>query len=359
MKNNKSSQHKDIERIGALSSDGVFIYSVPDKKFLFVNKAFTRIFNEPAANLKANPTLVIKSLKAEDTYYLQKRFEELMQTGSITDTEFRLQFDVNDLRHICCDVYAIQHKKTLIGFVKDITDAKEHEDFIINTGARKDTLLDMVTHNLSGPLYLSKTILESVKKNYVETKNAPIGSEVKMLMETTEQCIEIVNDFLQKEHQESALIYVKKSRFDLIEKIKATIEKLKITNPDKRFRLNTKLENLNISTDSVKFFQIIHNLLSNAIKFTKVNGKIDIIVTEQKKSFVIAIKDNGIGIPSRLQPMIFYKRNGSRRQGLKGEKSSGLGLSLARKLIELLEGQLWFKSEENKGATFFIRLPKE
>ena len=355
---NKSFQHKDIERIGALSSDGVFIYSVQDKKFLFLNKAFTRIFNESATSLMTNPMLVIKCLKAEDTYYLQKRFEELMQTGSISGTEFRLQFKEADLRHICCDVYAIQHKKTVVGFVKDVTDAKEHEDFIINTGARKDTLLDMVTHNLSGPLYLSKTILESVKRNYVEPGNAPIGAEVKMLMETTEQCIDIVNDFLREEHQESANIYVKKSRFDLIEKIKATVEKLKVTNPDKRFRLTTKLENLNITTDSVKFFQIIHNLLSNAIKFTKENGKIDITVTEQKKNFVIAIKDNGIGIPSKLHPMIFYKRNG-RRQGLKGEKSSGLGLSIARKLIELLDGQIWFKSQENKGTTFFVRLPKE
>ena len=354
----KSIEHKDIERIGALSSDGVFIYSVPDKKFLYLNKEFTRIFNESAANLLSNPMLVIKCLKAEDTYYLQKRYQELMQTGTISDTEFRLQYKQADLRHICCDVFAIQHKKTLVGFVKDVTDAKEHEDFIINTGARKDTLLDMVTHNLSGPLYLTKTILESVKRNYVEAGSAPIASEVKMLMETTEECIDIVNDFLREEHQESAHIYVKKTRFDLIEKISATVEKLRVTNPDKRFRLITKLENLNISTDSVKFFQIIHNLLSNAIKFTKANGKIDITVTEQKKNFIIAIKDNGIGIPSKLHPLIFYKRNGG-RQGLKGEKSSGLGLSIARKLIELLDGQIWFQSEENKGAIFYVRLPKE
>lgn len=357
MKNN--SNHKDIKAIGALSSDGVFMYSIPQKKFLFVNRAFTRIFNESATSLSANPMLVIRYLKAEDTFYLQKKYEELTDTGCIANTEFRLQFNDGDLRHICCDVYAIQHKKTLVGFVKDITDAKEHEDFIINTGARKDTLLDMVTHNLSGPLYLSKNILESVKKNYVEKKNAPIGAEIKMLMETTEQCIEIVNDFLREEHQESAHIYVKKSRFDLIEKIAATIEKLKATNPDKRFRLITKLENLNISTDSVKFFQIIHNLLSNAIKFTKPNGRVDISVVEHKKSFIISVKDNGIGIPAKHHPLIFYRRNGSRRPGLKGEKSSGLGLSIARKLIELLDGQIWFKSKENEGATFFVRLPKE
>jgi len=302
---------------------------------------------------------VIKFLKAEDSFYLQKRFDELVKTGRITSTEFRLQFNESSTRHICCDVFALEHRKVLVGFVKDVTNAKEHEDFIINTGARKDTLLDMITHNLSGPLNLSKSLIDAVRKNYIDDEHPNIGAEIRLLMESTEQCIGIVDDFLKQEHRDSAHIYVKKTRFDLIEKIKATLEKLKITNPGKKFRLVTKLENLNISTDSVKFFQIIHNLLSNAIKFTPENGKIDIIVVEHKKFFTISIKDNGIGIPSKFHPMIFYRRNASRRQGLKGEKSSGLGLSIARKLIELIDGQIWFKSAENKGAVFFIRLPKE
>jgi two-component system sensor histidine kinase VicK len=356
---NKTSRFRDIERIGALSDDGVFIYNVPEKKFLYFNKTFSRLFNQKSKSLKENASLVTRFLKVEDTYYLRKRFEELMKTGSFTSTEFRLQFNEHTLRHICCDVYALEHRKTLVGFVKDITNAKEHEDFIINTGARKDTLLDMITHNLAGPLNLSKNLLESVKKNYTEKKKPEIDTDIKILLETTEHCIEIVNDFLREEHTESAHIYVKKSRFDLIEKIKATLEKLKITNPDKKFRLVTKLENLNISTDSVKFFQIIHNLLSNALKFTPENGRIDIIVVEHKKFFTISIKDNGIGIPAKLHPLLFYRRNGSRRPGLKGEKSSGLGLSIARRLIELIDGHIWFKSTENKGSVFYIRLPKE
>src|SRR5260221_8543416 len=147
----KDSRYRDIERIGALSDDGVFIYSVPGKKFLSFNKPFTRIFNESPSNLIANAAFIIKLLKAEDTIYLQRRFEELMKTGRIISTEFRLQFN-ESIRHICCDVFALEHRKVLVGFVKDVTNAKEHEDFIINTGARKDTLLDMITLNLSGRL---------------------------------------------------------------------------------------------------------------------------------------------------------------------------------------------------------------
>jgi two-component system, OmpR family, sensor histidine kinase VicK len=356
---NKSSRYGDIERIGALSDDGVFIYNVPQKKFLYFNKTFSKIFNQKTKSLREDASLVTRFLKAEDTFYLRKRLAELLKTSSITSTEFRLQFDEYSIKHISCDVYALEHREVLVGFVKDVTNAKEHEDFIINTGARKDTLLDMITHNLAGPLNLTKNLLESVKKTYTDRTKKDINTDLKILLETTEQCIEIVNDFLREEHQESAHIYVKKTRFDLIERIKATVEKLKITNPDKQFRLITKLENLNISTDSVKFFQIIHNLLSNSIKFTPENGKIDIIVTEHKKNFTINIRDNGIGIPSQFHPLLFYRRNMSRRPGLKGEKSSGLGLSIARRLIELIDGQIWFKSSENKGSTFYIRLPKE
>ncbi|MGC4036608.1 MAG: HAMP domain-containing sensor histidine kinase [Chitinophagaceae bacterium] len=356
---NYISNYKDIERIGSLSNDGIFIYNVPLKKFLYFNKSFSKIFNQKATAVRDNAWVVTNFLKAEDTFYLRRRFEELMRTGCITSTEFRLQFSNNKLRHISCDIFALEHKKILVGFVKDVTNAKEHEDFIINTGARKDTLLDMVTHNLAGPLNLSKNLLESVDKSFAEKNPSAIGDDIKILLETTQQCIEIVNDFLQKEHQESAHVFVKKSRFDLIEKIKATLEKLKVTNPDKKFRLITKLENLNISTDSVKFFQSIHILVSNAIKFTPENGEIDIIVIEHKKFFTISIRDNGIGIPAKYHPLLFYRRNAGSRPGLKGEKSSGLGLSIARKLIDLLDGQIWFKSTVDKGSVFYIRLPKE
>jgi two-component system sensor histidine kinase VicK len=145
----------------------------------------------------------------------------------------------------------------------------------------------------------------------------------------------------------------------VLERIAATMEKLIVTNKSKHFRLITDLKNLNISTDSVKFFQIIHNLISNAIKFTPDNGEIDIIVEERENSFVFSVRDNGIGIPVSMHDKLFSKNTPASREGLNKEKSSGLGLHIVQMLAGLLNAKVSFQSEENKGSTFSIEIPKE
>jgi len=355
----KTAAYPDIRRIGELSDKGVFIFDTSAMRFIYVNKAFLKIFGGNQKKFLEGWQLVLKFINAEDTVYLQNKYKELIETGSITSTEFRLQFENRPLKHINCDAYLVDDNKIVTGFVRDVTNAKQHEDFMIDYGARKDTLLDMITHNLSGPLHLSKHILDSVSKKIKNEKDKVIRTEIRIIRETTAQCIDIVNDFLREEHRESARIYVKKTRFNVMQRIRATVEKMKVTNPDKQFRLITKLDNLNISTDSVKFFQIIHNVLSNSIKFTRENGKIDVIVKEYKTFFVISVRDNGIGIPASFHPVVFNKKTASRRPGLKGESSSGIGLSIAKKLTEIIGGSIWFTSNENKGSTFYIKLPKE
>ena len=357
MENNPS--YDGIRRIGALSDDGVFIYNFAAHRFDYINKRIPEIFVQADDAILSSSRLVMQFIKAEDMHYLQSRFNELLEKGAITSTEFRLEFPDGGIRHICSDAYLMEGGTVIIGFVKDITKTKEHEDFIINYGARKDTLLDMITHNLSGPLHLSKQILDQVQKRVSDNHSSDINTQLGLLSDSTLECINIVNDFLRTEHQESAHTYVRKTRFDIIERINATLEKIKELNKDKQFRLLTHLHNLNITTDSVKFFQVIHNLLSNAIKFTPENGRIDISVEEAETNFTIGVSDSGIGIPLHLHSLIFQPRTPAGRAGLKGERSSGLGLSIVKKLVEIMGGELWFESEEKKGTTFFIQLPKE
>lgn len=351
--------HNDIQRIGDLSKDGVFIYDLKTGEFRYINEPFARIFDANREILQQQPKLVLPFLRSEDAYHLRKRLSDLERDNMISNAEFRLHFADGAVKHLSCDAYLMDDSSVVAGFVKDFTREKEHEDYIINYGARKDTLLDMMSHNLSGPLHLSQNILGWMQKTYTGKVSEDIQSQLYIIQENTRHCLDIVNDFLKQEHMESERIYVKKSRFDVLERIIATLDRLIASNRDKKFTLVTELENLNISTDSVKFFQIIHNLVSNAIKFTPVNGQIDIIVEETKKTFVIRVRDNGIGIPPHLQPTLFERRTPSGRDGLNNEESTGLGLSIVKTLTEMLDGKIWFETEENKGSVFSIELPKE
>lgn len=354
----KISNYNFIKKIGEITDDGIAVYDISKKTFVYVNANFTKVFGIDEKELLFDSKIILKFILAEDNSYLKLRYAELMETGCINTTEFRLVFPDHVLKHISCDVLVLENANLVTAFVKDVSEAKKHEDYLIKYTAQKDTLLDMLTHNLSGPLQLSKDMISSLQKGYNENNLADINKLLNIMQENTQQCIDIVNDFLRQEHFESAHTYVRKTRFDVIEKIHVTLDKLRAMNKDKVFTLTSEFENLNITSDAVKFFQVIHNILSNAIKFTGDDGIIEIHVKEQEHSYLISFKDNGVGIPEADRADIFHKKVVG-RLGLKGEKSSGLGLSIAKKLVDLLNGKIWFDSNEETGSTFYLQLPKE
>ncbi len=104
--------------------------------------------------------------------------------------------------------------------------------------------------------------------------------------------------------------------------------------------------------------ETISNLLANSIKYTHKNGKVDLDVTCDEQSILIRIKDTGIGIPNKDLPLIFdefYRATNARKVEKDG---SGLGLSIAKEVAERHGGKIWVESEEGKGSSFYIRLPK-
>jgi two-component system, OmpR family, sensor histidine kinase VicK len=351
--------YPEIKRIGELSNDGVFIYKVDERRFHYINTAFAEIFYISHEDIYAQSRLLLDLIIFEDHHYLRSRFSDLINYGCITSTEFTIKISSGLKKHVSCDAYVLDNNTTIIGFVKDESRIKEHENYVINYGAKKDTLLDMITHNLSGPLNLSQSILNKIENSYKDEQYKDINAHIQLIRNITSDCIDIVTNLLREEHQESERIFIKKSRFDIVERVRVTLAKLVETNHDKNFTLITKLDNLYINADSVKFFQVVHNLISNAIKFTPEGGQIDITLDEHEEHFTMSVKDNGIGIPAAFHPIIFQRNEEIQRPGLKGEKSVGLGLPIVKNLVELMNGEIWFDSTEDKGSVFFVSFPKE
>ena len=109
--------------------------------------------------------------------------------------------------------------------------------------------------------------------------------------------------------------------------------------------------------DERKIKQILLNLLSNAVKFTPEGGRIGIHARQSNGAVEISVTDTGIGIAPEDQPRIFeeFRQVGSDYEHK--SEGTGLGLTLAKKFVELHGGRIWVESEVGKGATFTFTLP--
>jgi two-component system sensor histidine kinase VicK len=303
------------------------------------------------------PTIILKAMLEEDQEYIKTRFTEFLAQEFLENVQIRI-FQNKVEKVLSCSCYRSADAESLLGFVEDITKPKEHEDYLINYGARKDAILDTVSQRLTTPLNLSKFTVDLIEKAITEKKFEKLNSHIKIIREVTEECINVIHNFIIQEHMESPAIHTKTNRFDVIAKVRIVLEKLKQSYPDKHLRFQTKLKHLFIDGDDLKFFQIIHNLLSNSIKFTKEKGVIETTVKNYKTKIEVTIKDDGIGIPESLQPYIFEQKTRASRPGLKGERSNGIGLYVAHKLTRLMGGKISFESKEKTGTTFIIEIPK-
>jgi signal transduction histidine kinase len=112
-----------------------------------------------------------------------------------------------------------------------------------------------------------------------------------------------------------------------------------------------------IFSNKTQLSQLFGNLISNALKFTQSNGKITCSLSQVEHNVKVTIQDNGIGMDESMQKNIFSNPHLSRRLGTEGEKSTGLGLSLIKQLVDILNGNISVSSEPLKGTTFTVYLP--
>lgn len=120
---------------------------------------------------------------------------------------------------------------------------------------------------------------------------------------------------------------------------------------------DTEIEESIIKCNGEYMERIMLNLLSNAIKFTPRNGEILVKLSFDKEYVYIKVKDNGIGIPKEKQEFIFEKFARIDKTLSRNNEGSGIGLSIVKSLLDLQDGTIILKSEENKGSEFIVKLP--
>jgi signal transduction histidine kinase len=129
-------------------------------------------------------------------------------------------------------------------------------------------------------------------------------------------------------------------------------------NIDFKVNVDSELQSITIVSDEEKIYKTLDKLLNNALTFTR-EGKVEFGITVKNSDLEFYVKDTGIGISKEFQESIFGRFAQEDISISRDHEGSGLGLSIAKGLVELLGGRIWAESEVGKGSTFYFTLPNK
>jgi signal transduction histidine kinase/DNA-binding response OmpR family regulator len=220
----------------------------------------------------------------------------------------------------------------------------------------REQLIATVSHDLKTPLNTIQGFSELISMGGVSEKQNYYLSNIKSSSIYINQ---LVNDLLDFSKIEAGKIELENSVFELNNLIIEVAESIQSLYPTKPISLQFELDsiaNLSLESDVLRIRQILSNLIGNAYKFTE-KGFIKIAAKYHQNQLTIIVQDSGIGIESSKLNLIFNEFTQADKTIEKKYGGTGLGLTICKKLAEILRGNLTVQSEVNKGSIFQLTLP--
>jgi len=220
--------------------------------------------------------------------------------------------------------------------------------------------LSLATHQIRSPLTAIKGYSSMLLEKDFGELPVKAREPVRTIMASCQHLIDVVEDFLNISRIEQGRMVYEKETFDLKTFIKESVDEMRPNAEKAGLTLHLDIMEdspLSVTTDKNKLRQIFHNLFDNAIKYTP-NGKIEISVFRYHDKAEIAVKDSGVGIDSQEIYKLFNKFSRTHDAHKQNVAGTGLGLYIAKKMIEAQNGTIRVSSPGlGKGSTFNIEIP--
>ncbi|HEV3009923.1 MAG TPA: PAS domain-containing sensor histidine kinase [Burkholderiales bacterium] len=243
-------------------------------------------------------------------------------------------------------------------YFRDISVAKAAGEQLRNADRRKDEFLAMLGHELRNPLAPIRNGLHLLR---VSAPGSEAAEQARGMMERQlNHLIRLVDDLLEVSRIRSGKIELRREPIELAAVVLSALETSRPVLEAARHKLDLILpaEPVMLHADFVRVAQVIANLLNNAAKYTDPEGQIALSVRREGGEAVVSVRDSGVGIAPGLLPQVFdmfAQADGTRHRAQGG---LGIGLALARTLVELHGGRIEARSDgPGKGAEFIVRLP--
>ncbi len=271
--------------------------------------------------------LIIKSVKKE--VFLRERIEILASD---------LERANNNLRHYNAEIKNANEK------LKELDQLKTE-------------FVGLATHQIRGPLTAIKGYLSMIIEGDYGKITKPVLDALHVVFSSAESLSVVVSDFLNVSRIEQGQMKYDMADFDIRELVEGVSKELKpnIDAKGLELKLNITNEECLVHGDKEKIKQVVYNLIDNSSKYTK-QGWLSIELKKtEKQNVLLKISDSGVGITAETLPHLFEKFSRAKDAFKTNILGTGLGLYVAKKMIEAHKGKIWAESEgEGRGSQFYV-----
>lgn len=220
----------------------------------------------------------------------------------------------------------------------------------------KSKFISIASHELRTPL---SVILAYVSRLREQADSAETVSKLDQVLNAAVRLRSLIQDMLNLQYVDTGEPRLNLETFDIVQVVRAVVEERRDSAEARRQTITLQMpeEPLQVRADRGAMDVVIGNLLNNAIKFTPEEGEIRVLVQVQSQEVWLRVRDSGIGIPPDKLELIFNRFYQVEPHLRRSREGLGLGLAIARDLLEAQDGRIWARSESDAGSEFFVALP--
>lgn len=320
-----------------------------DGTFERVNAASLAIVGYAPQDLVGRPFQML--VEEEKRNSITELIEKCMnsKTRSVQETQLRRK-DGTELDVVWSALWSTENQ-SLFCVIHDITERKKLERL-------KDEIVQMVAHDLRSPLASLRSFLQLLEQGAYGSLTEQGHKRASTADNSIHQLIRLLNDLLSLDQLKEAKTEFTLGNHLISPIVDRSIELVRSLGESRNITIETTASDEMAVCDPDRIIQVLANLLSNSVKFSPDGGKITIAVKSTADDTIeISVKDQGPGIPASEHDAIF-DRFKQTKAGKKKAGGIGLGLAIAKTIVEQHSGTIGVISEEGNGSTFWFRLPK-
>lgn len=366
-------EEEKIKKIINNTPVGIMAIRISDQKLIFYNQKITEFIGSDLDSVTTVNEIISRvKPQTRDGVNLDLRLMPYNQTlvSHKTETSEELIIEVNNAKkQVKMVSIPIRHEDgqdEILVVLTDLTEEAKLADNLrkvnielLNMDKQKDEFLSVTSHELRTPMTTIKGYVDMILNGDAGEINSEIKQYLTEVYKSVNRLTSLVNNILTVSKLQNRALQFNLQPIDITKLITENLPSWKVLSGDKPidFIFHPSATIIpKVLADSDKVIEVLNNFISNAFKYTE-NGRVSLFLKNDEDFVYVSIQDSGVGIESTEIPKIFqrfYRIDNSRSRSQEG---SGLGLYIAKDLIEKMHGKVFVHSEIGKGSTFSFSLP--